>query len=243
MKNKIPFVRFFSSVLAVSLLLSGCGLIPVDKAGEMRQETHSVDADTSTAVKVVIEMDLGELDISSSSNNKLMEGTFQYNVTEWKPQVVYEVNGSQGTLHINQPDERSSVLVSNGENHWDLRLGESVPMGLDIKVGAGESKLDLTKIDLTDLTVDTGAGTLDLDLRGNWTHDINIAIHGGIGDVTLRLPAEIGARVEVKNGLGSVNRNGLDRDGNAYVNGSYGKSPYTLFIRIDNGTGSVNLDA
>jgi hypothetical protein len=60
--------------------------------------------------------------------------------------------------------------------------------------------------------------------------------------VTLHLPAEIGARVEVAKGIGGVSRNGMNKDGNAFVNGSYGKTPYTLYIRIDNGTGKVNLE-
>jgi hypothetical protein len=61
--------------------------------------------------------------------------------------------------------------------------------------------------------------------------------------VTLYLPKEIGARVEVKNGLGGVNRKRMDKDGDAYVNGSYGQTPNTLHIRIENGTGMVNLES
>jgi hypothetical protein len=74
-----------------------------------------------------------------------MEGTFQYNISGWKPKVVYEVNGSEGTLSVTQPDKISN-LVKNGENTWDLGLGEAIPMDLEIR-WVQASEIDLTQVD------------------------------------------------------------------------------------------------
>ena len=50
-------------------------------------------------------------------------------------------------------------------------------------------------------------------------------------------------RVKATAGLGSVNANGLTKDGDTYINSAYGKSAVTLNITISAGIGEVNLEA
>ena len=38
------------------------------------------------------------------------------------------------------------------------------------------------------------------------------------------LPSEVGARVRAEGGLGKINAEGLDKEGDSYVNGAYGDS-------------------
>jgi len=228
-------------ILTVSLLLSGCGLIKMDEGGALKTETHSIDADNAASVKVQIDMDLGELVINGGAA-KLMEGTFQYNVAAWQPRVSYGVDGSQGALLVDQPDKKAKGLVKNGKNRWEMQFSESIPMDIEIKMGAGVSELNLNKIDLTGLNVDTGLGAMKLDLSGSWNHDLHIKIHGGVGGITVKLPKEMGARVEVTHGIGGLTQKGLRKDGDALVNDSFGKSSYTLYLSIDEGTGSVKLE-
>jgi hypothetical protein len=56
------------------------------------------------------------------------------------------------------------------------------------------------------------------------------------------LPSDVGVRIEVDTGIGSVDTNGLSKDGDTYTNGAYGESDVTLRINIEGGVGKINLD-
>jgi hypothetical protein len=67
-------------------------------------------------------------------------------------------------------------------------------------------------------------------------------VEGGLGSATLRLPEDVGVRVVTKHGFGSINAEGLIRDGDTYVNQMFGVSPITLSISIKTGLGEINLE-
>ena len=114
-------------------------------------------------------------------------------------------------------------------------------MDLSISAGAGNSELNLSNLDLTALKIETGAGTTHVNLNGNWDHDMTASIQGGFGALTVKLPSEIGVRVEVDTALVNVNANGLIVDGNGYINKAFGTSPHTLTLKLEAGVGSVSL--
>jgi hypothetical protein len=79
-------------------------------------------------------------------------------------------------------------------------------------------------------------------LSGDWQVDLDADIKGGAGRAALRLPRDVGVRVDVEGGLGKVNASGLKKDGDAYVNDAYGKSDVTLRIDVRAGLGAIDLE-
>lgn len=240
MKTRKNIIILTALILLVSILASGCGAIQFVKAGEMKSESHSVDLGEATSARVTIDMDIGELKIDSGEG-KLLEGTFDYNVSEWEPQVSYTVDGSQGSLVVNQPRRRATLAVQNGENHWDIRLNKDVPMEVEINTGAGVSEANFSGIDLSSLDINAGVGNGEFDLAGAWDHDVSVSLHGGVGEVTVFLPSEIGVRVVVNSGIGSVNTSDLSKDGDTYVNDAFGTSAHTLYLDVEAGIGDIEL--
>jgi hypothetical protein len=84
---------------------------------------------------------------------------------------------------------------------------------------------------------------MDVDLRGPRTTDLDADIEGGVGQGTIRLPQDVGVRVNAEGGIGSINTHGLRREGDEYVNDALGKSPATIHLRVEGGVGSIDLDA
>jgi len=151
------------------------------------------------------------------------------------------VSGSQGELVVDQQGRQDALAGPNVVNEWDIRLSEGVPMDVEIHTGAGESNLDLSALDVSTLRVEIGAGKTDLDLSGNWDHDVNADITGGVGKLTVTLPAEIGVRVNAETGLGNVTTRGLTQQGGGYVNSAYGSGTYTLNLDVTAGVGAIEL--
>jgi hypothetical protein len=220
--------------------ISGCNL-GSDRVttGEMRKESKTVALGAAHTVMVSLNMKAGELKVGGGAAD-LLDADFTYNVPEWKPEVKYEVTGGVGNLEVEQQGAASST--SNTRNDWDLHLANKTPMEMTVNMGAGRATLTLAGLALTRLELNMGAGETTVDLTGNWKKDLSAQIHGGVGRATIRLPREVGVHVVAQGGLGSINARDFQKQGDAYVNDQYGKSPVTLQIEVEGGVGEINLE-
>ena len=82
---------------------------------------------------------------------------------------------------------------------------------------------------------------VELDLVGQWDHDLDASIKGGVGEITVHLPSNVGVRVDASKGIGSIKAHGFMKEGGDYVNEAYGKSGVTLSIDINAGIGEIRL--
>jgi hypothetical protein len=220
--------------IAAALVLAGC-----EDIGDLTTDSKTIDAAGAEAVEVNIRMGAGELRIAGGAQ-ALMEADFTYRARRRPPEVDYRVAGSKGFLSIRHR-RGGAVFFGSSKNDWDIRLNSGIPADLKVDLGAGESNLDLTDVDLRSLTVDMGVGELTLDLRGKHERDLEVSIDGGVGSGTVYLPREVGARVRVDGGIGSVDAHGFNKNGHVYTNDAYGKAPVTIDISIDGGIGSIDL--
>jgi hypothetical protein len=241
MKKVTSLKRIIFAVMALWFAMVSCGLFTTS-VNDVKTESQSVSLDSATSASVQIDFPAGELKVQNGASN-LMEASFQYNVEDWQPQVQYSESGTQGELVVNQPGDNRVPVGGELVNEWEIRLSENVPMDLRISTGAGSSELDLGGLDMNSLTVETWAGTTTVNLDGVWEHDVDVSIQGGVGELKVNLPAEMGVLVEMNTALVTVTVNGLINDENGYVNRAFGTAPHTLKLKLEAGVGSVVLVA
>ena len=261
-------MRKFQMILASLLILAAISLTITAceegaRVGELQTKSQTIELGDADSVNVDVQMGAGELNVSGGAD-ELLEATFTYNVDELNPRASFSDDNL--VVEDSDVDEGFGSLLDLDEyrNEWDLRLNEDVPMEMNIDLGDGRSNLALGALALTRLNIDGGAGDVDLDLggsqslnqldfdigtgevtidlTGDWQNDLDARILGGVGEFSLRLPSEVGVRVEVETGIGDVDASGLTRDGNTYTNDAYGVSAVTLRIDVEGGVGKINLD-
>jgi len=208
-------------------------------AGPPESESRTVKLGDAKSARVEIEMPAGELSVGPGAQD-LLEADFTYHSTSAKPLVEYNVNEGQGRLSIRQPD--SSHGRGGGHNRWDLHFNNKVPMQLAVNQGAGRAQLTLGGLALSRLDLHIGAGETTVDLTGDWKNDLTASIQGGVGRATVRLPSDVGVRARAHGGIGAVHVHGLRKEGDAYVNDAYGKSPVTVNVTVEGGVGEINLE-
>jgi hypothetical protein len=113
---------------------------------------------------------------------------------------------------------------------------------MSVELGAGRAELTLGKLSLNKLDLRMGAGETIVDLTGDWKNDLAAEIRGGVGRATVRLPRDVGVRVTAAGGIGAINAHDLRKEGDAYVNDAYRKSPVTLRVDVEGGVGEINLE-
>ncbi|MDQ3183683.1 MAG: toast rack family protein [Actinomycetota bacterium] len=232
-------VTFSVLLLVVAALFVGsCGTQGV---GEMQRESQVVDLKDVRSVGADLRMGAGELNVTGGAD-ALMEADFAYNVADWKPDVSYEVDGDTGNLSVEQGSGQGVRLGGDARNEWDLRFNDEVPTDLQVEMGAGESNLGLDSLTLTGLDLKIGAGQTMVDLTGDYEQDLAASIQGGVGEATIMLPSEIGVRVRAEGGIGKINAEGLDKEGDSYVNDAYGNSEVTVNVEVQGGVGEINLE-
>jgi hypothetical protein len=96
-------------------------------------------------------------------------------------------------------------------------------------------------VDLSKLDLKFGAGTGKVDLSSGWKHDVTVNLTGGLGEITVTLPRDMATEVQVEKGVGTVNTQELDRDGDVYTNKAFASPGPKLSVYIEPGVGNVNL--
>ena len=228
----------FFLVLLPLLAVTACNTGDWD-AGPPQTESRNVKLGEAKSARVEIEMPAGELSVGPGAQ-ELLEADFTYNSRYAKPSVEYNVSEGQGRLSIRQSE--SSHGRGGGHNKWDLHLNNKVPMQLEVNQGAGRANLTLGGLALSRLDLHIGAGETTVDLTGDWKNDLTANIQGGVGKATIRLPSDVGVRASAQGGIGAVHVQGLKKDGDAYVNEVYGKSPVTVNVRVEGGVGEIDLE-
>jgi hypothetical protein len=159
---------------------------------------------------------------------------------------------------------RMDLKVGAGDGELDFTGLQIAELDLDLGAGDFEVRFDEpNEARMNRLTLDTGASKLDvhgighagpervnvqggvgditLDLTGAWPRSAEVEVTAGVGSVTLRLPDDVGVRVETEGGLTNVDAPGLRRTGDTYVNDAYGEAETELRIQITTGVGSIRL--
>ena len=249
------------SIVVALFVVTGCE--EGDRVGALQTKTETVEYGDNESVLVDIDIGAGELDVSGGAS-ELLEATFTYNVAELNPTAILS-DGNLVVQHDNIKEGIGTLFdLDDYRNEWELHFSEDVPMEMRIDLGAGRADLTLGSLALTRLDInagvgvvnldlsgsqtlkqldfDVGAGEVTLDLTGDWQDDLDAKIDGGVGELNLRLPRDIGVRIEVDTGIGEINTTSLTKDGDTYTNDAYGDSDSTLHFDIDGGIGRINLD-
>jgi hypothetical protein len=223
--------------LSLLLTFAGChvSIDSADDAGPVKSESRSVERGKAESVRATIHMGAGELTIQGGAA-KLLDADFR---ATHMPEIVYDANGARGTLEIRGP--KKSGWSNQRENTWKLKFDDKTPLDLVVHLGAGETDLDLSTLELRSLEVHMGVGELKLNLDGDYQRDVAVDVQGGVGRAEIRLPRKIGAQVDAKGGMGSLKARGLKQENGQYVNAAFEKSKRQVRCKVRGGIGEIEL--
>ena len=217
---------------AAAIALTGCQFVVT---GETKRETVSLDRGASGNTRIELRMGAGELRVKSGTP-KLVEGTFAYNVPDWKPIVDYRPSGE---LSITQPD--AGTNWGNTVYEWDLTFNREVAADITVNLGAGEARLELGQMNLSGVRANVGAGEVTVDLRGEPKRDYNVEVRGGVGEATVYLPKQANISATAAGGIGDISVSGLDKRDGVWMNPEALKDAATVRVDVKGGIGEIKL--
>jgi hypothetical protein len=196
----------------------------------------------ASSVDVTVDLPSGQLTVARGANTaNALEADLSYREWDIKPEVDYDVHEGRGTLRLSRDNTHIRTRLGTSDNHWELRLND-LTSNLDIRMGAGQSNVNVSGLHLSRLNLEMGAGQVNADLTGDWKKNLDVNIQGGVGSAHIRLPKNVGVEVSVSGGIGSVSSEGLKKRDSAYVNDAYGQSPVTVRVTVEGGVGNIELE-
>jgi predicted membrane protein len=201
----------------------------------------------------------------------LASGSLQYLENQGRP--THTLNSSNGqatlTLHgaeIPRPWFRFPWAACGGAYEWQIHLNPTIASEITAHSDGGNVKLDLAGMVVTSVSVDTGGGNIDLVLPDNAANlsvtattgagDVSVDLGSGTvgsnilragsgaGNVAVRLPGGIAARVHATSGLGKVivDPQFSQRDGSTYQSPDYDGTANRIEITVNSGAGNVSVN-
>ena len=235
-----------SAILAVSGDLPGSAgnkASPFSHTAMIAPHTTTIPLDGATAGNVRITMSAGELTLRGGAPQAaLLDATVFSTAPEWQPEISWSANGTDKSVTISDREHtREELFAAHSPGCWEILLTNKVPVRLQVDVGAGDSTLDLSDLNLAALDVNNGVGDAEIDL-GRFSGDpFRANIHHGVGDLTLRVPGNSNTRIAVKAGVGDVINNGLEPHEDYFTTKGYNPSLPVNEIVISQGVGSITL--
>ena len=132
------------------------------------------------------------------------------------------VGGSKLTTYEPNPVPCESVRIKNGVGSMDA-------------VGLGN-------LNFRDFEFEGGVGGADLDFTGTWKQDAEIRIQVGVGGVNLRMPRDLGVRVEAeKHFLSGLHLDGFNKRDSYYYSENYDAAKVKVAVRVATGVGGFRI--
>lgn len=245
----IAIVSFFLGFVTLALTAGfpPPGELSLVKTGDSKTSAYDfIEHEGARSADVFISMGVGNLTVQGGTDKKnLMESTITTGNPEWRPEITYDINNSRGVLRIIQKERGGNMMFpATFLNTWDIRLNDEIPLALDVKMGVGDSKLNIGKLNLTALLVKMGTGEQVIDFGGYLRNGPDTEIICGVGDLTVRVPASVNSRITVENGVGDIRADGFERKDGVYTRGMYSDTETAVLnIHIKQGVGTVILEA
>ena len=246
--GRSPAGRILSAILAllviagaIALMISPTpGFLGLRIGGELKTTHVEYPVGNIQAADVRVRFSTGqnELHALTDSTSLIQADLRHYGELD----VSYRESGSRADLEIGAEGEFSVGIFQSSGEEWNVGLNPGVVYDLDLSLGVGESRIDLSRLALSGGKIDVGVGQARVTLpdSGRFT----LRVNGGVGSLRITVPREIALRAEVSTGLGSFNNNSRLRPvgDNVYEAEDFARADNRITLIVNVGVGSVTIE-
>ncbi len=155
-----------------------------------------------------------------------------------------EFGGTQSVLDLGDMSLQSLRLESGATDATLLfsRPNRLRMRELEVNVGAADfSARQLGNANADQIRIRGGVGSVDLDFSGTWTHDVNVSTRLAVGKLTLRVPAEVGLRVELHRLVAGFQHAGLVKRDDGWYSPNFDAAPFKLRLKAETLFGQLEI--
>jgi hypothetical protein len=203
-------------------------------------EHASVPLEGAQRARVKIQHGAGRLDVHAGGGmGVLAEGDFVGGVN-----VRSQREGDDLSVKMSVPENFFPFDWTPGNTlDWSLGLNREIPIALEFETGAGEARLDLRDLRVSEVRLKSGASSTTIELPTN-AGSTRVSVEAGAASVVINVPSGVAARIRSEGGLSSieVDTNRFSMAGsNLYQSPDFDTAQNKVEMEIHMGVGSVKI--
>ncbi|MBI1805543.1 MAG: hypothetical protein HYR76_00665 [Ignavibacteria bacterium] len=181
-------------LVLVAVLLIPTGFIYFRASNKYHKE---VPLTNEKALKVTLDAGFGNVSVSRGQASRILDTDVDADLSsDISRYIEYSARDHVGYLNINTSEEcdksesdhhkKGSLHLSGFEsNVWDMRFTDAIPISFEVELGLGKGNLDLTGLQVKDLTLSAGASSVSLRFdKLNKSVIENMTIESGLSKFT-----------------------------------------------------------
>lgn len=195
--------------------------------------------------QITLRFGVGELGIRALVDSpNFAEGRIEYARYSREAEKQFRVNNGQAEFSL-QARTQSFPFWRPGEDvgeHWNLEFTPRIPLAMRVATGVGDVDLDLSHLKVTELDLGSAVGetTVAFPTAAGKTR---ASVKAAIGDITVRIPDGVGARIRVSKLLVSVDVKSkrFARSDDEYASTDYDTAENKLDLEINLVIGNITI--
>jgi hypothetical protein len=230
--------------LIVILALLGGALwyfgVRVDRGLALTGEQVSQSLSGATQARITIQPGAGAVHLNAlSGNQELISGRVSTAAGQQIKQD-FTMDGDVAVYNLHTTGANFSYPGTGPSWDWNLGLTPSIPIDLQVDLGAGSSDIDLSGLNISSLRVNTGVGrtTLILPSDGSFQAKIDSAI----GQTVVIVPAGMAVQVRSSTGLANTLVPGdFEKQGDVYTSPGYASASSRIDLDLSQAIGNITI--
>ncbi len=220
--------------------------------------TRAQALNAAKQASVQVDFGAGQLSLSALDGaDPTQLSTISYSGPDsFRPVINYRVDSNGNGQLTYRPDNggnfRGFPFNGNGSPSEQVALTPNIPLTLNVNEGASDSRIDLSKLKVSDLRVQTGASTTYLRLP-EAAGATTALVQGGATTLTIEIPPSVGALINYRGGLSNLNVDqsrfpstsaptGPTNSGaSTYQSPDYATATNKVTLQIETGVSSVTI--
>ena len=140
----------------------------------------------------------------------------------------------------------TDLVVASGTSDSHVRFDRPNPVAMKrLTVSTGAASIVAARLgnaNADEVVVRSAVGEIDLDLSGSWQRDAEVRAEVTLGALTIRVPMDVGVRLEVSRVLASFSHRGLVQRDGAYVSENWSTATRKLRISAETVIGFLKVE-
>ncbi len=153
---------------------------------------------------------------------------------------------------INNRHEIDFEMKSRKNNAFDfsdgdhnkiyLELSTKPVWTIDMGIGAGDLKFDLSEFKVKDLDIHTGAASIDVKL-GDELQRVNVDVESGVAKVAISVPEKVGCEIKMDGALNSKDFDNFQKKGNStWRTADFEDADKKIYIKVSSALTAVSVN-
>ncbi len=154
-----------------------------------------------------------------------------------------ETSGSETKIDFKMKGEKKIKLNDKGiSRKITLKLDKNPVWDINMEVGAGDVKYDLTQYKVEKIKLETGASNIDLKL-GDLINESKVPIESGVANININVPKGVGCEIKIDGALNVKNFTGFTKiKSGLYRTEGFDSATKKILIDTDSGMSNFNVN-